>query len=147
MAGSPADRFSCGAWCCSDRWVGAVAGHLVRSGPVPTSAIPADRKPSLRTSSRDPLGERESVNRGFRPWMQIMGYSKARVGQPFHLSGRKLRKITTPTLVFLDGKDGLVGGVSLAYPRETGSPPRAASPFVSGQCPQGVGATFASTSI
>jgi hypothetical protein len=63
--------------------------------------------------------------------MRIMGYSKARVGQPFHLSGRKLRKITTPTLVFLGGKDGLVGGVSLAYRRETGSPPRAASPFVS----------------
>jgi pimeloyl-ACP methyl ester carboxylesterase len=58
------------------------------------------------------LGEGESVNRAFRPWMRIMGYTKARVGQPFHLSARKLRRITTPTLVFLGGKDGLVGDVA-----------------------------------
>ncbi len=58
------------------------------------------------------LGEGESVNRGLRPWMRIMGYTKARVGQPFHLSARKLRKITTPTLVFLGGKERLVGDVA-----------------------------------
>jgi hypothetical protein len=43
--------------------------------------------------------------------MRIMGYTKARVGQPFNLSARKLRKITTPTLGFLGGNDGLVGDV------------------------------------
>jgi pimeloyl-ACP methyl ester carboxylesterase len=63
------------------------------------------------------LGEGESVNRAFRPWMRIMGYTKARVGQPFHLSAKKLRKITTPTLVFLGGKDGLVGDVAPAKGR------------------------------
>jgi pimeloyl-ACP methyl ester carboxylesterase len=63
------------------------------------------------------LGEGESVNRGFRPWMRIMGYTKARVGQPFHLPARKLRKLTTPTLVFLGGKDGLVGDVAPAERR------------------------------
>ena len=55
------------------------------------------------------LGEGEAVNQGFRPWMRIMGYTKARVGQPFHLSAGKLRRITAPTLVFLGGEDGLVG--------------------------------------
>ena len=63
------------------------------------------------------LGEGEAVNRGFRPWMRIMGYTKARVGQPFHLSARRLRKITTPTLLFLGGKDGLVGDVAPAKKR------------------------------
>jgi hypothetical protein len=34
--------------------------------------------------------------------MRIIGYAKARVGQPFHLSARKgLGGITTPTLVVL----------------------------------------------
>jgi pimeloyl-ACP methyl ester carboxylesterase len=63
------------------------------------------------------LGDGESVNRGFRPWMRIMGYTKARVGQPFHLSARKLRRITTPTLVILGGDDGLVGAVAPAKKR------------------------------
>jgi pimeloyl-ACP methyl ester carboxylesterase len=63
------------------------------------------------------LGEGEAVNRGFRPWMRIMGYTKPRVGQPFHLSARRLRKITTSTLVFLGGKDGLVGDVAPAKRR------------------------------
>jgi pimeloyl-ACP methyl ester carboxylesterase len=51
------------------------------------------------------------VNRAFRPWTRIMGNTKAGVGQPFHLSSRKPRKIPAPTLVFLGGKDGLVGEV------------------------------------
>ena len=55
------------------------------------------------------LGEGERVNHEFRPWMRIMGYTKARVGQPFHIPARKLRMIKAPTLVFLGGKDGLVG--------------------------------------
>jgi pimeloyl-ACP methyl ester carboxylesterase len=55
------------------------------------------------------LGEGERVNREFRPWMQIMGYTKPRVGQPFHIASRRLRRINAPTLVFLGGRDGLVG--------------------------------------
>ena len=39
------------------------------------------------------LGQGERVNREFRPWMQIMGYTKPRVGQPFHISSRRLRMI------------------------------------------------------
>jgi pimeloyl-ACP methyl ester carboxylesterase len=63
------------------------------------------------------LGEGERVNQEFRPWMRIMGYTKARVGQPFHLRAGKLRSITMPTLVFLGGKDGLVGSASAAARR------------------------------
>jgi pimeloyl-ACP methyl ester carboxylesterase len=63
------------------------------------------------------LGPGERVNREFRPWMRILGHTKARVGQPFHLSGRKLRKIKAPTLFFLGGKDGLVGNPRAAAKR------------------------------
>lgn len=63
------------------------------------------------------LGEGERVNREFRPWMQIMGYTKARVGQPFHIPSRRLRGITVPTLVFLGGRDGLVGDPAAATKR------------------------------
>jgi pimeloyl-ACP methyl ester carboxylesterase len=63
------------------------------------------------------LGEGERVNREFRPWMQIMGYTKARVGQPFHIPSRRLRMIKAPTLVFLGGKDGLVGPPAAAARR------------------------------
>ena len=60
------------------------------------------------------LGNGEQVNREFRPWMQIMGYTKARVGQPFHIPSRRLRRIHAPTLVFLGGRDGLVGSPAAA---------------------------------
>jgi pimeloyl-ACP methyl ester carboxylesterase len=63
------------------------------------------------------LGEGQRVNREFRPWMRIMGYTKARVGQPFHIPGRRLRKIHAPTLIFLGGKDGLVGSPTAAAKR------------------------------
>ena len=63
------------------------------------------------------LGEGERVNHEFRPWMQIMGYTKARVGQPFHIPARRLRMINTPTLVFLGGNDGLVGSATAAARR------------------------------
>ena len=46
-----------------------------------------------------------------------MGYTKARVGQPFHIPGRRLRQISAPTLVFLGGKDGLVGDANAAARR------------------------------
>jgi pimeloyl-ACP methyl ester carboxylesterase len=49
--------------------------------------------------------------------MQIMGYTKARVGQPFHISSRRLRMIKAPTLVFLGGRDGLVGPPAAAASR------------------------------
>jgi len=63
------------------------------------------------------LGDGQLVNREFRPWMRIMGYTKARVGQPFHLPAGKLRMIKAPTLVFLGGKDGLVGSATAAARR------------------------------
>ena len=37
--------------------------------------------------------------------------------QPFHIPGRRLRKISAPTLVFLGGKDGLVGHANAAARR------------------------------
>ena len=63
------------------------------------------------------LGPGERVNRDFRPWMTIMGYTKARVGQPFHIAARHLQQITAPTLVFLGGQDGLVGDPTAAAKR------------------------------
>jgi len=63
------------------------------------------------------LGEGERVNQVFRPWMRIMGYTKALVGQPFHIPSRRLRLIKAPTLVFLGGKDGLVGNATAAAKR------------------------------
>ncbi len=53
----------------------------------------------------------------FRPWMRIMGNTKALVGQPFHIPARQLRMIHAPTLVFLGGKDGLIGSASAAARR------------------------------
>jgi pimeloyl-ACP methyl ester carboxylesterase len=49
--------------------------------------------------------------------MRIMGYTKARVGQPFHIPSGKLRMIEAPTLVFLGGNDGLVGSATAAARR------------------------------
>jgi pimeloyl-ACP methyl ester carboxylesterase len=63
------------------------------------------------------LGEGERANRDFRAWMRIMGYTKARVGQPFHIRAGKLRLVTAPTLLFLGGKDGLVGSAPAAARR------------------------------
>jgi pimeloyl-ACP methyl ester carboxylesterase len=63
------------------------------------------------------LGQGERVNREFRPWMRIMGYTKPRVGQPFHLRASKLRMVRAPTLLFLGGKDGLVGSALAAARR------------------------------
>jgi pimeloyl-ACP methyl ester carboxylesterase len=63
------------------------------------------------------LGDGERVNREFRPWMRILGYTKARVGQPFHIPARRLRMIHAPTLLFLGGKDGLVGSPTAAARR------------------------------
>jgi pimeloyl-ACP methyl ester carboxylesterase len=73
------------------------------------------------------LGEGEQVNREFRPWMRIMGNTKALVGQPFHISARRLRLIHAPTLVFLGGKDGLVGSATAAARRAAATLPDARS--------------------
>lgn len=76
---------------------------------------PSDRKlDAIITRS---LGEGERVNREFRPWMKVMGYTKPRVGQPFHVPSRRLRRIKAPTLVFLGGRDGLVGDPAAAARR------------------------------
>jgi pimeloyl-ACP methyl ester carboxylesterase len=63
------------------------------------------------------LGEGERVIREFRPWMRIMGCTKARVGQPFHIPSHRLRMIHAPTLVFLGGRDGLVGNPAASAKR------------------------------
>jgi pimeloyl-ACP methyl ester carboxylesterase len=76
---------------------------------------PTDAK--LDTIITRSLGDGERVNREFRPWMRIMGHTKARVGQPFQIPARKLRMIKAPTLVFLGGKDGLVGSATGAARR------------------------------
>jgi pimeloyl-ACP methyl ester carboxylesterase len=88
----------------------AVLGPFLSQRLRPTAA----KLDSIITRS---LGEGERVNREFRPWMQIMGYTKARVGQPFHLPSRRLRMIKAPTLVFLGGRDGLVGSPTAAARR------------------------------
>jgi pimeloyl-ACP methyl ester carboxylesterase len=63
------------------------------------------------------LGEGERVNQVFRPWMRTLGYTKALVGQPVRIPSRRLRLIKAPTLVFLGGKDGLVGNATAAAKR------------------------------
>jgi pimeloyl-ACP methyl ester carboxylesterase len=63
------------------------------------------------------LGPGDRVNQEFRPWMRIMGYTKALVGQPFHIPARRLRKIDAPTLALLGGRDGLVGRPNAAARR------------------------------
>jgi pimeloyl-ACP methyl ester carboxylesterase len=63
------------------------------------------------------LGQGERVNREFRAWMRILGRCKPRLGQPFHIAGRRLRMIKAPTLVILGGKDGLIGSASAAAGR------------------------------
>jgi pimeloyl-ACP methyl ester carboxylesterase len=68
------------------------------------------------------LGEGGRVNREFRPWMRIVGKGKARVGQPIHIPRRKLRRIKSPTLAILGGKDGLVGSASAAAKRARNIP-------------------------
>ena len=55
------------------------------------------------------LGDGKRVNREFRPWMRILGDCRPRVGQPIPIANGKLRTIKAPTLLFLGGKDGLVG--------------------------------------
>jgi pimeloyl-ACP methyl ester carboxylesterase len=93
--------------------VGAVAGHARGPRPVMSQRLrpTAAKLDAIITRS---LGPGEQVNREFRPWMRIMGYTKARVGQPFHIPARQLRMISAPTLLFFGGKDGLVGSVSAA---------------------------------
>jgi pimeloyl-ACP methyl ester carboxylesterase len=67
------------------------------------------------------LGHGERVNRQFRPWMRLLGRCKPKVGQPFHIPGRKLGQIQAPTLVVLGGKDGLVGSAPAAARRASGN--------------------------
>jgi pimeloyl-ACP methyl ester carboxylesterase len=85
-------------------------------GPFLSQRVrPSERKlDAIITRS---LGEGARVNREFRPWMKVMGYTKARLGQPFHIPSRLLRKIEAPTLIFLGGRDGLVGDPAAAAKR------------------------------
>jgi pimeloyl-ACP methyl ester carboxylesterase len=70
------------------------------------------------------LGDGEQVNREFRPWMRILGGCRPRVGQPFHIANDKLRAIKAPTLLFLGGKDGLIGSATTAANRARRNIPR-----------------------
>ena len=88
----------------------AVLGPFISQRLRPTEA-------KLETIITRSLGDGDRVNREFRPWMRIMGYTKALVGQPFHIPARELRRIHTPTLVVLGGNDGLVGNAAAAARR------------------------------
>jgi len=55
------------------------------------------------------------VNRPHHPWMRIMGYTKLESVSRSTCRPASLKKITT--LVFLGGKDGLVGDVAPAERR------------------------------
>lgn len=63
------------------------------------------------------LGEGERVNHEYRDWMRLLGKCEPKVGQPFHIPGRKLRRIHAPTLIFLGEKDGLIGNAAAAARR------------------------------
>jgi pimeloyl-ACP methyl ester carboxylesterase len=68
------------------------------------------------------LGEGARANREFRPWMKIMGQTRPLVGQPIHIPARKLAMIKSRTLVFLGGKDGLIGSSTAAAKRARNIP-------------------------
>jgi pimeloyl-ACP methyl ester carboxylesterase len=68
----------------------AVLGPFISQRMRPTEA-------KLDTIITRSLGDSVRVDREFRPWMHIMGYTKARVGQPFHIPARRLRMIHAPT--------------------------------------------------
>jgi pimeloyl-ACP methyl ester carboxylesterase len=63
------------------------------------------------------LGDGERVNREFRPWMRQLTTCRQRLGLPLHLPNSKLRMIKAPTLLFMGGKDGLIGSPSAAAKR------------------------------
>jgi pimeloyl-ACP methyl ester carboxylesterase len=86
--------------------LGPMMSHVVR---------PTDAK--LERIITRSLGEGERVNREFRAWMRILGRCRPRLGQPFHIAGRKLRTIKAPTLVILGGRDGLIGSATVAAGR------------------------------
>jgi len=89
---------------------------LAVPGPVISQRLrPTDAK--LEKIITRSLGDGERVNREFRPWMRIVGNTRALVGQPFHIAARDLHLIHAPTLVFLGGKDGLVGSATAAASR------------------------------
>jgi pimeloyl-ACP methyl ester carboxylesterase len=91
----------------------ATAGVL---GPMMWYVLRPTEAKLERIISRS-LGDGERVNREFRPWMRILGTCKPRLGQPVHIPARELRKIQVPTLVFLGGKDGLIGSAAAAARR------------------------------
>jgi pimeloyl-ACP methyl ester carboxylesterase len=86
--------------------LGPMVSHVVR---------PTDAK--LERIITRSLGQGERVNREFRAWMRVLGRCRPRLGQPFHIAGRKLRIIKAPTLVILGGKDGLIGSATAAAGR------------------------------
>ena len=49
--------------------------------------------------------------------MELLVHCQPRLGQPFHVPGRRLERIKAPTLVLLGGKDGLIGSATSAARR------------------------------
>jgi pimeloyl-ACP methyl ester carboxylesterase len=62
------------------------------------------------------LGDGDRANE-YRPWMRLIATCRPRLGSPFHISARKLRRIKIPTLVVLGDKDGLIGSATAAAAR------------------------------
>lgn len=85
-------------------------------GPLMSLALrPTDAKRDRMM--RRGFGDGERVNREMGPWMKIAGKCRARVGQPFKIPDAGLRKIQSPTLLFLGGKDGAIGSAAAAAKR------------------------------
>lgn len=76
---------------------------------------PTDAK--LKKMIRRCLGDGERVNRELSPWTEIAFRCRARTGQPLHIPAAKLALIKSPTLVFLGGRDGLIGSATAAAHR------------------------------
>jgi pimeloyl-ACP methyl ester carboxylesterase len=76
---------------------------------------PTDAK--LKKMTRRCLGDGERVNRELSSWTEIAFRCHARTGQPLHIPGAELALIRSPTLVFLGGRDGLIGSATAAAHR------------------------------
>ncbi len=91
----------------------ATAGVL---GPMMSAVLRPTEAKRQRIIDRC-LGEGERVNREYRRWMELLVQCRPRLGPPFHVPGRRLERIKAPTLVFLGGKDGLIGSTTSATRR------------------------------
>jgi pimeloyl-ACP methyl ester carboxylesterase len=91
----------------------ATAGVL---GPMMSAVVRPTEAKRQRLIDRC-LGKGERVNSEYRRWMELLVECRPRLGQPFHVPGWRLARIKAPTLVFLGGKDGLIGSATSAARR------------------------------